>query len=147
MRIFPQSIHKDALFWPSQAPQWWFNFSLTLGRVKFRITISVYLSVCLSVPLQNTHFKVSWRLLVEECVPYMGLWLHTFSNKGDFLFGGGVIFFWDCYNVQFCTSLPLIMGELGGEGLLLWLLTVCCWHFNVTSITLQWNFNGALTAH
>ena len=34
----------------------------------------------------------------------------------------------------------------GDEGMLLWLLAVGCWHFNDTSMALQWHFNGTLTA-
>ena len=67
---------KDDLFFP-------FYWLGSLGGVSYRVTISVCLSVCLSVPSQNNHLQVSWRLLVEERVPYIGLWSHH----------GGVSFF------------------------------------------------------
>ena len=34
---------------------------------------SVCLSVCLSVTIQNSHFPVSWRLLVKGCIANVGL--------------------------------------------------------------------------
>ena len=41
------------------------------------------LCVCLFVPLRNTHFPVSGRPLVEECIPYIGLWWHNFHKKRE----------------------------------------------------------------
>ena len=84
---------------------------------------SVCLSVCLNVSSQNAHFRVLWRLSVQEHSPNMT----QFSQKRAFLF------FWDFKNARSCTSLLSIVGELLGEGLWLWLLAVC------TSMALPWH--------
>ena len=44
-----------------------------LGRVVNRVAMSVCLFVCLLAPSQNTHFRRSWRTLVKDCVPNIGL--------------------------------------------------------------------------
>ena len=82
----------------------------------------------MSVPSQNNHSQVLWRLLVEERVPY-------------------ILYVW---YVRFCTSILWIMRELAEEGMSLLALNV---HFNGTSkalqlrltgtsTELQWHFNG-----
>ena len=38
------------------------------------------LFVCLFEPSQNTHFRVSWRLLVKGCIANIGLWSHVFLD-------------------------------------------------------------------
>ena len=42
---------------------------------------SVCLFVCLSAPSQNTHFRLSGRHLVEECIPNIGLGWPNFQPK------------------------------------------------------------------
>ena len=49
----------------------------SLGGVSYRVTILVCLSVCLSVASQNNHLRLSWKLLVEKCVPCTGLKSHN----------------------------------------------------------------------
>ena len=71
-------IHKNLIFT--------FYYLGSLGGVRYRVTILVCGSVCLSVPSQNNHLRVSWRLLVEECVPVI-IKLFLFLNL-IFLFGG-----------------------------------------------------------
>ena len=92
---FPNKSHKtlhlshhrlinDDLIFP-------FYWIWSLGGVRYRVTISVCLSRCLSVPSQNNHLQVSWRLLVEEHVSYIGLWSKQLKKKNDFVVwvGGG----------------------------------------------------------
>ena len=50
-----------------------FTNSAPLGRVGHRVVMSVCVSVCLSVPSRNTHFRRSCRPLVEDRVPNIGL--------------------------------------------------------------------------
>ena len=52
--------HKFSLNWP-------------LGRFSLLVAMSVCVSVLESVTIQNTHFQVSWRLLVEGCNANIGL--------------------------------------------------------------------------
>ena len=47
-----------------------FHWLGPLGRVSHRVAMSV----CMYVTLWNTHFWVSWRPLVEELIPNIGLW-------------------------------------------------------------------------
>ena len=61
-------INDDLIF-----PFYWLG---SLGGKSYKVTILVCLSVCLSVPSQNNPLQVLWRLLVEECVSYIGLWSH-----------------------------------------------------------------------
>ena len=50
-----------------------FTNSAPLGRVGHRAAMSVCVSVCLSVPSRNTHFRRSCRPLVEDRVSNIGL--------------------------------------------------------------------------
>ena len=59
-----------------------FTNSAPLGRVGHIVAISMVVSVCLSVPLRNTHFRRSCRPLVEDRVPNIGLGRHKFQKKG-----------------------------------------------------------------
>ena len=47
-----------------------FHWLGPLGRVSYRVAMSM----CLCVPSQNTHFRVSWRPVVKEPIPNIGLW-------------------------------------------------------------------------
>ena len=50
-----------------------FTNSAPLGRVGHRVAMSVCVSVCLSLPSRNTHFRRSCRPLVEDRIPNIGL--------------------------------------------------------------------------
>ena len=41
------------------------------------------MSVCMFVALQKTHFRVSWRPLVKEHIPNIGLW-GKIEKRGPF---------------------------------------------------------------
>ena len=47
--------------------------------------VRIFLSVCLSATNQNTHFRRSWRPLVKDRVPNIGLGWHNFPKKVFFL--------------------------------------------------------------
>ena len=85
---------------------------------------SVCLSVCMCVPSQNTHFRVSRKLLVKGHIANIGPQSHHFCivllsvNFGFLNFPG---FFFQASLLW--TSLLWIMGELVG-GLCLWLLAL-----------------------
>ena len=44
-----------------------------------------------SLTLWNTHFRVSWRPLVKEHIPNIGLWWHNFQKKE------ASVFYADCF--------------------------------------------------
>ena len=101
-----------------------FHWLWTLGRVSHRVAMSVCLCVCLSVPLWNTYFRLSWTLLVEGRIPKLA-WNHTLSVV-SWLVTHTVLRFWD-------LDLPLLpkMGDLAGEDILLWMLALVTggrWH-------------------
>ena len=107
--------------------------------------MSVCLSVCLSAPLQNTHFRVSWRLLFEERTPNIGLWClnlilffiikcfrllkHAVLDK-PFVNNGGV-------NRGRSVTVAVAVG--------CWLFALE-WHFDGTSTALQRHFHGTSSA-
>ena len=101
------------------------------------------MSVCLSVQSQNNHLRVSWRLLVEECVPYIGLLSHNFF----FLNGifcclvGGFVYFLRLLKPtvlhQYTVDDEWIIRSVG-------LLVCCYWYLNGTLMSPQQHFNGAL---
>ena len=71
-----------------------------------------FLSVCLSAPNQNTHCRRSWRPLVKDCVPNIGLGWHNFPKKG------GVFFFsWYCLKARFCSPLKHTLPEINCDDL------------------------------
>ena len=98
---------------------------------------------------QNTHLRVSWRPLVEEC--------KILACDDTNLKKGGAICNLRLLKCAVFTSLLWIVGELAAEGLSLWLLAVGCLHsngtsaalqrhFNDTSMALPWHFHGTSTA-
>ena len=72
--------------------------------------------VCVSVTIQNTHFRVSWRLLVEGYIANIGLQWH------NFMFCSVLLIFWvfQLFRVLGASllwaRLLWIMGELAGGG-------------------------------
>ena len=106
--------------------------------------ILLHFPLNMSIPKQNkgsyhlwnrNHFKVLWRLLVEKCIPYIGLWSHNFLNKRAIFVCVGKFFFWDCNNVQ-----PTVdNGEVSRRRSVA--VNVDCWHLNGTSTALYRHFN------
>ena len=92
----------------------------------------------MKVTLQNTHFHVSRRPLVEERCPNMGLRWHNFQKRAIHFF------YWDCWHAWFWTSLMRISVRVTrgrSEA-----VAVGCLHFNGTSMALQLHFNGTSIA-
>ena len=98
---FPSYIFTKFSGWPV-------DFTESLSRNVHQM------SECLFVPLRKTGFPVDCRLLVEECIPNIGIPLDVsgFCCFNDFfLFLFSYSFLWGGVWV-FATSLPCIMGEL-----------------------------------
>ena len=85
------------------------------------------------------HFKVLWRLLVEECVPYICLWSHNFSKR-QFSFEW-VSFF---LRLQKCTVFE--QPTVDYEGVSRGRSVALQWHLNSALAALQRNFNATSMA-
>ena len=96
------------------------------------------------MPLRNTYFWVSRRLLVEEHIPNIGLWWNNFQKKR------GIRFFSICLKR---AVLDQATGESGGVSrgrsvamaVGLWLFALQQ-HFNNTSMALPWHFHDTSMA-
>ena len=85
----------------------------------------------------NTHFRVSWRPLVEESIPYIGLWWNNFSKKG------GSFFFPRLFKRTVLDQPTVDCGGVSTERSLA--VAVGCLHFNSTSTALPRHFQGTST--
>ena len=79
-----------------------------LGQLSHRVTLSVCLNFCDAQ--KNTHFQVSWRPLVKECIPYMGpcaVLAQPTVCSGGVNRGRSVAVAVGCWLVAVCTSTAL----------------------------------------
>ena len=101
----------------------YFHWIGPLGRFSHRVAMSVCLWFCLSVPLQNTHFPVLLRALVEEQIPNIALWSH--NDNSSLLCVKGLIYIWKMLNTLCSCNVIQVEGSKGGHQLYLNALHGC----------------------